>query len=93
MSEISGIRQDIWPDIRYPVFKMAGYPAKLLSSPSLILSLGYKVGDKLVVGSLRGSSATQRCDLVVGKRGRIVDLKGSQPESQGINSKFATYMC
>ena len=34
--EISGIRQDIRPEIRYLVLKMAGYPAKLLSGPSLV---------------------------------------------------------
>ena len=36
---ISGIRHP--PDIRYPVFKMAGYPAKLLSGPSLIRTSNY----------------------------------------------------
>ena len=41
MSKISSIRlsPDIRPEIRYPVFKMAGYPAKLLSSPSLAKTL------------------------------------------------------
>ena len=36
--EISGIRHppDIRPEIRYLVLRMAGYPAKLLSSPSLL---------------------------------------------------------
>ena len=29
---------DIRPEIRYPVFRMAGYPAKLLSGPSLIIT-------------------------------------------------------
>ena len=33
--EISGIR----PEIRYPVFRMAGYPAKLLSGPSLVKTI------------------------------------------------------
>ena len=46
-------------------------------SNAIILSIGYKLGDKLVVGSFRGSSATHRWDLVFGRRGRIVDLKGS----------------
>ena len=33
MTKITGILLDI----RYPIFKMAGYPAKLLSGPSLVL--------------------------------------------------------
>jgi hypothetical protein len=35
---ITGIRPEpeIWPDIRYPAFNLAGYPAKLLSGASLI---------------------------------------------------------
>ena len=38
MSKIASIRHqpDIRPVIQYPVFKMAGYPGKLLSGPSLI---------------------------------------------------------
>ena len=36
--EISSIRPDIRPKIRYLVLRMAGYPAKLLSGPSLKFS-------------------------------------------------------
>ena len=52
MSEISGIRHppDIRPDPRYPVFRMAGYPAKLLCGPSLnLLWISTKVRRKLVL--------------------------------------------
>ena len=48
MSEISGIRQDIRPDIRYPaptgypVFKMAGYPVGRISGKTAIRSIPNK---------------------------------------------------
>ena len=41
MSKIAGIR----PEIRHPVFKMAGYPAKLLSGPSLVIIYDRKSHD------------------------------------------------
>ena len=41
MPEISGIRHppDIWPEIRYPVLRMAGYPVGRISGKTAIRSI------------------------------------------------------